>query len=151
MTKYAFIVSDLRSLSSEECILIIIITSSYIARIFKKIKGDALLYVSKETRYLGCYVVSHCIFCCVLFHCTANLARCICSESPSLPEHFMSVFYRLSTQFSKANQSNCETEPSFLNAVLGGGLFHAKYNFPSHLFHRIIPRGEEEPTILLLI
>lgn len=140
------------SLPSKECILIIIITtSSYIACIFLKIKDDALLYVSQETRYLGCYVVSHCIFCHVVFHCIANLAKRICSENPSLPEHFMSVFYGLSTWFSKANQSDCETEPNSLNAVLGGGLFHAKYNFPSHIFHRIVPRGEGEPKMLLFI
>lgn len=129
---------------------IIVITSSYIACILKKIKDDDLLYISEETRYLDCYVVSHCIFCWVLFHCIANLAKSICLENPSLPEHFMSISYGLSTRFSKANQSDCETEPNFLSAVLSGRLFHAKYNFPSHIFHRIVPGVKGRPKFYFL-
>lgn len=113
-------------------------------------KDDALLYIS-QGKYIWFPVQLATTDFVVLFHCTVNLAKCICSENPALPEHFMSIFYGLSTRFSKANQSDCETEPSFLSAVLGGGLFHAKYNFPSHIFHRIVLRGEGEPKILLFI
>lgn len=128
---------------------ILIITSIILHAFFKNIKDDALLYIYPKPRHLVYYAVSRCAFCSILFHCIANLAKCICLENPCLYEHCMSVFYGLSTWFSKANQSDCETETNFLNAALSGSLFHAKYNFPSHLFHRIVLKGKEEPKILL--
>lgn len=148
MTKYAFIASEF----IDNMIPSLYFNNNqqlYCMHFFKNITDDALLSMYQEPRHLVYYAVSHCTLCSILFHCIANLAKSICSENPCLYQRFMSIFYGLSTWFSKANQSDCETEPNFLNAALCESLFQAKYNFSSHIFHRVVLKGKEEPNILL--